>query len=128
MKRFLIAALTATMLTSPLASVQAAHLAPATQGNVHLVQVKKPKPEERQRKVVKKPVKQDKKATQKKVKKEQWVRGKRVPQAQRKNVVRDYHKRGLRRPADGQQWVKVNDDYLLIGIATGIISSVIAGK
>jgi Ni/Co efflux regulator RcnB len=54
-----------------------------------------------------------------------WVRGKQVPAWQRQHVVRDYHRFGLRRPAHGQQWVKVGNDYLLISITSGIIASLI---
>jgi Ni/Co efflux regulator RcnB len=54
-----------------------------------------------------------------------WVRGKRVPGWQRQHVVRDYHRFGLRRPAYGQHWIKVGNDYLLIRITSGTIRAVI---
>ncbi|WP_439710982.1 RcnB family protein [Brucella anthropi] len=34
----------------------------------------------------------------------------------------------LRKPPRGYHWVKVNNDYMLISIATGIISSIVAGR
>ena len=34
----------------------------------------------------------------------------------------------LRKPPAGQQWVKVDNDYVLLGIATGLITSIIAGR
>jgi len=42
--------------------------------------------------------------------------------------VRDYHRHGLRKPARGQQWVKVDNSYLLMSVATGLILGVAAGR
>lgn len=57
-----------------------------------------------------------------------WTKGKRVPEWQRRQAVRDYHRYGLRRPAQGQQWVRVDNDYLLISLATGVILGLAAGR
>jgi Ni/Co efflux regulator RcnB len=57
-----------------------------------------------------------------------WKRGERVPSWQRKQVVRDYRHHGLKRPPHGQHWVKVDNSYLLIGIASGVIAGLIAGR
>ena len=62
------------------------------------------------------------------VKKHRWVRGHKVPSWQRRDVVRDYHRHGLRRPAHGQQWVKVDNDFLLVSLASGIIAGIIAAQ
>jgi len=62
------------------------------------------------------------------VKKKHWVRGERVPSWQRKQAVRDYNRYGLRRPGHGQQWVRVDNDLLLISIASGLIGGIIAGQ
>ncbi|MEW9806634.1 RcnB family protein [Mesorhizobium sp. ZMM04-5] len=62
------------------------------------------------------------------VKKHRWERGNRVPEWQRNHVVRDYHRHGLRRPGYGQQWVRVDNDFLLISIASGIIGGIIASQ
>jgi Ni/Co efflux regulator RcnB len=72
----------------------------------------------------------DKKVIVKKkvMKKHRWARGNRVPAWQRNHVVRDYHRYGLRRPAYGQQWVKVDNDFLLVSIASGIIAGIIASQ
>jgi Ni/Co efflux regulator RcnB len=40
--------------------------------------------------------------------------------------VRDYKRHGLRTPSRGQQWVKVDNNYLLLSIATGVILGVAA--
>lgn len=61
-------------------------------------------------------------------KKHHWSRGDRVPEWQRRHHIRDYHRYGLKRPGRHQQWVKVNNDYLLVSIASGAIAAVIAGR
>lgn len=57
-----------------------------------------------------------------------WSKGKRLPEWQRRQAVRDYHRHGLHRPGRGQQWVKVDNDYLLIGLATGVIAGIVASR
>lgn len=58
-----------------------------------------------------------------KVERTRWIKGHRVADWQRRDVVRDYKRYGLRRPGHGQQWVRVDNSYLLIGISTGIIAA-----
>ncbi len=62
------------------------------------------------------------------VKKTRWVRGHRMSPAERRRMaeVRDYRRYRLSAPPRGYHWVKVDNDYLLVGVATGIISSIIA--
>jgi Ni/Co efflux regulator RcnB len=62
------------------------------------------------------------------IKKQRWARGNRVPAWQRKQAVRDYHRYGLHRPGRNQQWVRVDNDYLLISIASGLISGIVVGR
>ena len=57
-----------------------------------------------------------------------WSKGQRVNDWKRKAQIRDYKRHGLRTPGRGQQWVKVDNDYLLIGIASGVIAGIIAGR
>ncbi|MGE3250592.1 MAG: RcnB family protein [Hyphomonadaceae bacterium] len=59
-----------------------------------------------------------------------WRRGDRVPSYYRNRyvVVRDYDHYHLRRPPRGYHWVRDDrGDYLLVGIATGVILSLILG-
>jgi len=56
-----------------------------------------------------------------------WNKGQRVSDWKRRAVVRDWHHHGLKRPARGQQWIKVDNDYLLISVANGIIAGIVAG-
>lgn len=52
-----------------------------------------------------------------------WRRGERLPVAyyQRPYVIANYHDCGLRAPPRGYQWVRVNGDAVLAGIATGVV-------
>lgn len=56
-----------------------------------------------------------------------WSKGRRLPEWQSQHAVRDFHRRGLRRPAWGEQWVKIGGDYLLIDIRNGVIR-LVAGR
>ena len=57
-----------------------------------------------------------------------WSKGQRYNDWRRHSAVRDYHRYGLRRPGPGQRWIKVNNDYLLVSTATGLIASIMAGR
>ena len=52
-----------------------------------------------------------------------WRRGERLPVAfyQRSYVIANYRDCGLRAPPHGYQWVRVNGDAVLAGIATGVV-------
>ncbi|WP_457583429.1 RcnB family protein [Ensifer canadensis] len=56
-------------------------------------------------------------------KRERWSRGHRLSPAERRHMaqVRDYRRYKLRQPPRGQQWVRVDNDFLLISLATGVI-------
>lgn len=57
-----------------------------------------------------------------------WARGQSVPDWRRKPPVQDYHRHGLKRPANGQQWVRIDNDFLLISLATGVILGLAASR
>ena len=62
--------------------------------------------------------------TQKKVVvQKRWSRGGKLSAAQRRNVIadRDYRRYKLSSPGRGQRWVRVDNQYLLINLATGVI-------
>jgi Ni/Co efflux regulator RcnB len=63
--------------------------------------------------------------TKKIVKTRRWQRGHRVPQGQHYTVVKDYGRYHLRRPPHGQHWVRVDNQYLLVGITSGIIAALV---
>lgn len=56
-----------------------------------------------------------------------WARGQRLDARYRGNgyYVSDYHRHGLRAPPRGYRWQRVNDQYVMAAIATGLIASVI---
>ena len=56
-----------------------------------------------------------------------WRRGAYLPQSYRGNGywVNDYNRYRLRPPPRGYRWHRVNNDYLLVAIATGLIFDVI---
>ncbi|HRO61974.1 MAG TPA: RcnB family protein [Burkholderiaceae bacterium] len=56
-------------------------------------------------------------------------RGSRLPAHYRTThyVVRDWHAHSLHRPPQGHRWVQVGTDYLLIAVATGVITNLILG-
>lgn len=57
-----------------------------------------------------------------------WKKGERMSNWRAHAPIRDYGRYGLRKPPAGQQWVKVDNDYVLLGIATGLITGIIAGR
>ena len=117
MKRLVLSAVALSMLALPVAQAQA--------GPRH----EPPRYERQDSRWDKKPSYGKHHKYQKKVvKKHRWARGNRVPAWQRKHAVRDWHRLGLRRPAYGQQWVKVDNDFLLVSIASGIIAGLIAAQ
>jgi Ni/Co efflux regulator RcnB len=63
--------------------------------------------------------------TKKVVKRHAWKRGHHLPHGQRYTVVRDYGRYHLRRPPHGQHWVRVDNQYLLVGITSGIIAALV---
>ncbi|GAA4115648.1 RcnB family protein [Aminobacter aganoensis] len=109
MKRIVLAAVALSMFAVPMAQAQQRYEAPR-HGNYYSQQQKW----------------QD--YRKKPAKRHYWSRGKRVPDWQRKQALRDYHRYGLKRPGHGQRWVKVDNDFLLISVASGIIAAVVASR
>ena len=125
MKRLALTAVALSFLAAPVMQAQAASMMTApVAASSNLVQVDWRKPAKQshrkhvERKVVKKKV----------VQKRHWKRGQRYSDWRRHQPVRDYHRRGLKRPGPGQEWIRVGNDYLLVGIASGIIGAMIAAR
>lgn len=55
-------------------------------------------------------------------------RGERLALGHRGDRVSDYRKHGLKPPPRGHEWRRVDDQYVLIAVATGLIASVIAAN
>jgi len=56
-----------------------------------------------------------------------WSKGQRLDSRYRRQVVheRDYRRYRLHQPPRGYQWVRVDNDFILVSVATGVISSII---
>jgi Ni/Co efflux regulator RcnB len=140
MRRFLISALALSMLAIPAAN---AAYRPASDGeyqvaakvdkkhrDVHVTKKKKVVVKRHGDRVVVKKIDRhhDRIVIKKADRRHHWSHGKRVPDWKRRQEVRDYERRGLRRPGHNQRWIKVDNDYLLIGITSGVIASIIAAQ
>ncbi|MCK8781057.1 RcnB family protein [Rhizobium sp. NTR19] len=64
------------------------------------------------------------------VQKNRWVRGQRIKAADRRRMaeIRDYRRYRLSAPPRGHHWVKVDNNFLLVAITSGIISSIVAAR
>ncbi|MEQ1950071.1 RcnB family protein [Mesorhizobium sp. CN2-181] len=126
MKRLILTALACSMLAVPSAY---ADYKPGSRHEVHKVQKFDGPNRTVVRKVDKKVYRHNgNKVVVKKVNRTHWVRGNRVPNWNTRYVVRDYNRYGLYRPSYGQRWIKVDRDYLLIAVATGVIVGVAAAN
>ncbi len=54
-----------------------------------------------------------------------WQKGHRMPHGQHYTVINDYGRYHLRRPPHGQHWVRVDNQYILVGITSGIIAALV---
>jgi Ni/Co efflux regulator RcnB len=61
---------------------------------------------------------------------EDWRRGQAVPQEYRgqSHYVNDWQSRNLPQPPKGHRWLEVNGDYVLVAIATSIITTIFMGN
>jgi Ni/Co efflux regulator RcnB len=125
MKRLILALVASTLIAAPAAQAQ------SWNGPSHgSHQVQRKHVEDKRHRADRHVVKKTERHVVKKrtVGKARWHRGDRLPGWQRNVVVRDYHRHGLRRPARGQHWVKVDNHYLLVGITSGIIAGLFAAR
>jgi Ni/Co efflux regulator RcnB len=122
MKRFVLSALAFSMVSATTVSGMAAPMvAPAAARQHNVVQVDWKKNDHRyDRRHVKK------KVVRKKVVVRKWRRGEHYRDWRRHEAVRDWRRHGLHRPGRGQEWIRVGNDYLLVGIASGIIGALVA--
>lgn len=60
--------------------------------------------------------------------KKRWTRGQKVSNWKSRSQVKDYKRYGLAAPQKGQQWVKIDNDYLLVTLATGVIVGIANGR
>lgn len=58
-----------------------------------------------------------------------WKKGQKLSRAERARYaeIRDYRRYRLSAPPRGYHWVRVDNEFLLVGAASGIIANIIAG-
>ena len=110
MKRFLLATVALSMLAAP-AMAQSGNY--RHDGNRHDA-----RPHHSQ-------MIQKKKVVRKATVRPHWKAGHRFDRKTRYVVVNDYRRHHLRQPARGQHWVRVDNQYLLVGITSGIIAALV---
>lgn len=126
MKRFIIAALALSMAAIPAMQANAAPMAKPRAANAQsadVAQVDYRRDRRDQRRGVERRYWNDKMERD-----GRWKRGSRYSSWKRHQSVRDWQRRGLRRPGRGHEWIRVGNDYLLVGIASGIIASIVVGR
>lgn len=104
MKPIVLALTAFSFLAAPAAMAQPVHHGKPQQTQIHKEQMRKHAPQ-----------------------RQAWKKGSRLPQSYRGHAVKNYSAYKLRQPPRGYHWVKVNNDYLLIGITSGIISAIVNG-
>ena len=58
-----------------------------------------------------------------------WARGQRLPSEYRtRGHYVDYRRHHLRAPPRGYQWVQVDNNYMMVALASGLIASIIANQ
>jgi len=122
MKRIVLSALAVAMLAATSMTGQAAPMnAPvAPQSNYTKVDWQKPGHHNDVRKRVYK-----KKIV---VKRNNWRNGQKYSGWRQHQPIRDYGRYGLHRPGRGQEWIRVGNDYVLVGILSGVIFGALAAQ
>ena len=126
LKRTILAAVALSMFAVPMAQAQSRHDGPRS--GSHYSQPVKPGYNAPKRHNAWKPEPRNQHAQRPAPTRHHWAKGKRVPEWQRRQQVRDDHRHGLRTPGNTQRWVKVDNDYLLISLATGVILGMAAAR
>ncbi|MBZ9672373.1 RcnB family protein [Mesorhizobium sp. B3-2-1] len=120
MKRIVLSTLAFSMLAATSLTGQAAPInAPvAPQSNYMKVDWQKPGRHVEKRVVKKKVV----------VKRNHWRNGQKYSGWRQHQPIRDYGRYGLHRPGRGQEWIRVGNDYVLVGILSGVIFGALAAQ
>jgi Ni/Co efflux regulator RcnB len=62
------------------------------------------------------------------VKRNHWRNGQKYSSWKHHQPIRDYGRYGLHRPGRGQEWIRVGNDYVLVGILSGVIFGALAAR
>lgn len=121
MKKALIISIAALLMAAPLAQAQAQTRSDHRKPQIQIqTQSDHRKPQSHSQ--IKKS------APQKVVSKKHWSKGQRMNDWKKHSAVSDYKRHGLRKPGNGQRWVQVDNQYVLISIASGLIAGIVAGR
>jgi Ni/Co efflux regulator RcnB len=125
MKRIVLSVLAVSMLAATSLTGQAAPMnAPvAPQSNYTKVDWQKPTNRDVKKRVIQKRV--EKKVV---VKRNNWRHGQKYSGWRQHQPIRDYGRYGLHRPGRGQEWIRVGNDYVLVGILSGVIFGTLAAR
>lgn len=122
MKRIVLSVMAVSMLAASALQGQAAPMNAPVAPQSNFTQVDWQKPGDHRdvkKRVIKKKVE---------VKRSHWRNGQKYSNWKRHQPVRDYHRYGLHRPGRGQEWIRVGNDYILVGVVSGIIFGAIAAR
>ncbi|MBZ9697704.1 MULTISPECIES: RcnB family protein [unclassified Mesorhizobium] len=122
MKRIVLSALAFSMLAATSLTGQAAPMnAPvAPQSNYTKVDWQRPGDHrDMKKRVFKKKVV---------VKRNNWRNGQKYSGWRQHRPIRDYGRYGLHRPGRGQEWIRVGNDYVLVGILSGVVFGALAAQ
>ncbi|PLP59139.1 hypothetical protein CYK37_11700 [Mesorhizobium loti] len=128
MKRIILSGLAISMLVASSLQGLAAPIAVPSVPESNVISAQYREPVRKERRVVNERVIVKKKVVTKQVVKPRWKNGQRYDSWRGAKGMKDYSRYGLRRPGPGQHWVRAGNDYLLVGIATGLIAGVIAAR
>lgn len=118
MKKALIISIAALLMATPLAQAQSG--ADYSKRQTHSqFEMNQSQPKARSHK----------KAAQRKAPvRKHWSKGQRMNDWKRHSEVKDYRRHGLRKPGRGQSWVKVDNQYVLISVISGLIAGIAAAQ
>jgi len=125
MKRIVLSVLAVSMLAATSLTGQAAPMnAPvAPQSNYTKVDWQQPSHRDVKKRVIQKRF--ERKVV---VKRNNWRNGQKYSGWRQHQPVRDYGRYGLHRPGRGQEWIRVGNDYVLVGILSGVIFGALAAQ
>ena len=125
MKRIVLSVLAVSMLAATSLTGQAAPMnAPvAPQSNYIKVDWQQPTHRDVKKRVIQKRF--EKKVV---VKRGNWRNGQKYSGWRQHQPVRDYGRYGLHRPGRGQEWIRVGNDYVLVGVLSGVIFGALAAQ
>jgi Ni/Co efflux regulator RcnB len=125
MKRIVLSVLAVSMLaaTSPTGQAAPMNAPVAPQSNYTKVDWQQPTHRDVKKRVIQKRF--ERKVV---VKRNNWRNGQKYSGWRQHQPVRDYGRYGLHRPGRGQEWIRVGNDYVLVGILSGVIFGALAAQ